>query len=180
MLEPLPVWKSTLSSLPQVDKSDWVGNFASWANERSSMKLEIMPVKGGMKFTFNQGVFESTLRTAMPVDLALSAATKFSTAWFNAMMASTMVVLPGSSLAAPSPATTWSVVAGTLIDPPSIIAGRIYLMTKLTSAAPVDKGMMSHLAEAFRTAFSMVTCTVTGINSLPIPSPLIGPFLPSH
>lgn len=177
-LEPLSVWKSTLAQIAKVDKSDWVGNLARWMGERSTMKLELMPIQGQVLFNFNQGLFEAQLRSAAPTDLAVRGANQFAGAWANAVMASQMVVMPSSYLAAPTPATTWS-VAATLLDPPTITAARVFLLAKLASAAPVDEGFLSHMAEAFRSAFLMVTATVTGMNSLPIPTPLVAPLTPT-
>ena len=178
MLEPLPLWKSTLKSVAFVDNGSWASNLASWLDQRTSRKLAVRPIIGNVIFTFQRGLFETQLKSCAPIDIAMSASLKIASAWESAIMASPIIILPGSSLGAPTPATTWSVVAA-IIDPPSVMAGKALLIAKLASAAAVDDGGDSHMAEAFRSASQMLTVTATGINSLPIPTPLLAPFTPT-
>jgi hypothetical protein len=178
-LEPLSVWKSTLAALPPTAGA-WYIPFASWYAARI---LPISPdpgvfVAAGFLFTFNVSVFQTQLSLLTPVNNALAGITGFANAWEAAILASTVVVSPGSALVPPTPATTFSAVATSLIDTTSIALGKAKLL-ELVSAPQVPDANDSEFPEKFREATLLLTMTVTGINSIvPVPTPLTAPFVP--
>lgn len=179
MLEPLGVWKSEFASLGTVDIGTWAASLASCVSKRTTMKLGLMQISGPVQYLFNQALFQARLSASLPTDSQNAAALQIASSWESAVMASPMLVLPGASIGAPTPPTTWSVVAAVL-DPPSVQMGKVSLVRSLSRIKAVDKGIDSQLAEALRNAFLKLSFTVTGINSLPIPSPLVCPMHPSQ
>lgn len=180
MLEPLDTWKRTLEQLALTDKTDWVSRFAAWVGMRSTMKLELQGIMGPVLFTFQNGLFESRLRALMSTDKKPIGAEQFASAWQAAVQASQMVVMPGASLGAPTPATLWSAVTS-LLDPPSILLAKARLHAELSRIDGVLKTNESRLPEAFRNAFLTLTASATGINSTyPFPAPLVAPFVPTR
>ncbi len=177
-LEPLDNWNQTLKQIEATDQADWGGKIAQWLFERSTGKLQLMPVVGPVSFTFQKAIFEARLRELRPAQKAMEAAIKWSDAWEAAINASTMVVAPGAFLGAPTPATMWS-VATAVIDAGSVQAGKKLLVQKLSQAKLVNKTEENQFAEAFRMAFLAVTATVTGVSMTFPPLPLVGPFLPA-
>ena len=175
MVEPLPLWRNTLKSLQATDQLLWTSRLAQWAAARTTMKLSLSNIVGPVTYTFNMGQFDALLKTCLTTDQKVAAAAQISNAWAAAAMSSPMLVLPGSSLGVPSPATTWSAVAA-VIDPPSVMMAKMQLMQGLLAAEAVEDGYLSKMAEAFRQAFLSLSFTVTGMNSLPIPTPLLSPF----
>lgn len=180
MLEPLSRWQSTLKAIAPTDQITWTSALARWAAERTTGKLTLTGITGTpVQYIFNLATFDGMLKTCAPTDKSIMAANQMANAWQSAALASPLMVLPGASLGAPSPATTWSAVAS-LVDPVSVIAGRMVLTQGILAAQAVDDAYLSKLAEAFRNAFLTLTATATGINSLPIPAPLISPFTRSQ
>ena len=179
-LEPLSVWKSTLAALPPTNTGAWSANFASWYATRT---LPISPdpsvfLASGFLFTFNSAIFQTQLSALMPVNNAVAGITGFANAWEAAILASTVLVAPGSALVPPSPPTIFSVVATSIIDAPSIALGKLKLL-ELVSAPQVPDANDSQFPEKFRDATMLLTFTVTGINSIaPVPTPLVAPLIP--
>jgi hypothetical protein len=68
-----------------------------------------------------------------------------------------------------------------LIDPPSIVAAQQFLAAQLPNLPNDEKASDSQFGPTLRKAFLMLTCTVTGLNSLPPPAPpapLLAPVTP--
>ncbi len=178
MLEPLNVWKETFARVSPSANESWARALSSWADERSTGKLQLATVMGSVQFTFQKGIFLSELQRLAPVSNAQQGALGFANAWEKALMSSQLLVLPGSFLGAPTPATTWSVVTS-LIDASSVAAGKAHLVSRLTAAPPVAETPNAIFADAFHGAFFLLTATVTGMNCLPIPTPLLSPVTPA-
>jgi hypothetical protein len=180
-LEPLNIWKSTLAALPPTAGA-WAPQFSAWYAARI---LPISPdpsifVAAGFLFTFNSAIFQTQLTALAPVNNALAGITGFANAWEAAILASTVLVSPGSALVPPTPATIFSVVATSLIDTSSIALGKAKLL-ELVSAPQVPDANDSQFPEKFREATMLLTMSVTGINSIVPPAgplPLAAPFIP--
>lgn len=175
MVEPLPLWRNTLKSVPFTDQMLWTSRLAQWAATRTTMKLTLSNIVGPVVYTFNMGQFDMLLKTCLTTEVKVVAAAQISNAWAAAAMSSPMLVLPGASLGVPTPATTWSAVVA-IIDPPSVMMAKMQLMQGLIQAEGVEDGYLSKMAEAFRQAFLTLSFSLTGMNCLPIPTPLASPF----
>jgi len=178
MLEPVPLWKQTFRSIPMVDNVSWSVNIARWASERSTAKLQWIVLGGPIQFIFNTGVFQSQLSSMRFTADPNQGAMAFASAWESAMNASQLIVVPGVFVGAPSPATLFSVVIGA-IDPGSILLGKMALYQQLVSAPFVNNSFDSILPPALNQAFLSLTVSLSGMNSLPIPTPLVAPMVPA-
>ena len=181
-LEPVGTWKSTLAALPSVADSSWASAFASWYSARIATISPDPSVFAavGFVFTFNAATFQAQLLTLGPTDDPAAGASGFANAWEAAILASTALVAPGSALVPPSPPTTFSVVATTVIDPTSVAAGKAKLL-ELAAAPPVSDANNSQFPVKFREATALLSITVTGTDSTPTPAgplPLTAPFVP--
>lgn len=174
MIDPLSTWQSTLAALPKVGDNSWALNFANWYAGRIAA-IQPDPTKlvaTGFVFTFQSPTFASNLQTLGPTASATAGITGFADAWLTAMDASTAVVAPGTFKPPSSPATTFSIVASTVIDPASKTAARAKLL-ELITAPPVADPLLSQFPVKFREATLLLTITVTGTNSAsPTPAPL--------
>jgi hypothetical protein len=179
-IDPLSTWQTTLDSLPKTEDSSWAKNFASWYYERIA-SIAASPsalAASGFKFTFAKAVFESKLLALTFTPSALAGISKFADAWESAIKATTVLVGPGSvKQPASGPATTFSAVSGTVIDPSSIAAGKAKIIT-LVSAPTVKSGKDSEFAVKFREATLLLTITATGVNSSSPSGPLVAASVP--
>jgi len=173
MIDALPVWKSTLAALPPTTGA-WSPAFSAWYAGRiiaiSPDPLVLVPA--GFLFTFNVATFSTMLSALAPVPTAAAGILGFANAWEAALLASTAIMGPGSALVPPSPATIFSVVILTVIDPASIALGKAKLL-ELATAPPETDANDSLFPEKFRDATLLLTITVTGLNSIP---PIVGPL----
>lgn len=143
--------------------------------------VTLTTVTGATQFTFQQAIFAAQLASIPPGPVAAVQAQLFANAWASAVQASILVVAPGAYFGAPAPPTLFSVVAATIIDPPSVIAASSFLALQLAAAAPVAVGIQNTYGSAIHDAFLKLTATVTGINSVSPPAgpqPLIVPLSP--
>lgn len=173
-IDPLSTWKSTLAALPKVADTSWAANFAAWYAGRivaiTTDPASLVPT--GFVFTFNQALFASQLIALTPVNDALSGITGFANAWEAAILATTVVVAPGTFQPPTSPATLFSVIATTVIVPASIAAGKAKII-ELASSPPVADVNDSEFPLKFREATLLLKINVTGTNSVtPTPGPL--------
>lgn len=179
-VDPLNTWKSTLASLPSVSDASWSISFSSWYASRI---IGISPdpsvfLASGFLFTFNTALFATGLVALPPVPTTAAGVLGFAAAWEAAILASVVIVGPGSALLPSSPATLFSVVAATIIDPTSIVLAKAKLM-ELATAAAVSDAMDSEFPVKFREATLLLSISVTGVNSIvPVPTPLVAPFIP--
>lgn len=173
-IDPLSTWKTTLAALPKTADNSWADNFANWYADRiagiTTDPSALVPT--GFVFTFAKPIFKTQLLALTPTPSALAGITGFANAWETALNATTVVVAPGTFKPPSSPATIFSVVASTIIDPASIAAGKAKII-ELVTAPPVDDAMNSQFPIKFRDATLLLTIIITGTNSAtPTPSPL--------
>jgi hypothetical protein len=179
-VEPLQTWKDELENLPKVADGSWSLNFANWyADMISGIEPDSSALTpSGFVFTFPVAIFASALSALSPTTDAVAGITGFATAWETALLASTSVVGPGSFIPPATPATTFSVVASSLIDPASIAAGKAKLL-ELVTAPPAADAQDSEFPIKFREATLLLTFTVIGTNSdSPTTAPLTAPLVP--
>lgn len=175
-IDPLPTWQSTLAALPKVADNSWAANFAAWYADRltgiTTNPANLVPT--GFVFTFNQATFQAQLQTLTPQSTAAAGIQGFANAWETALVASTVVVAPGSFKPPATPPTTFSAIISTTIDTPSIAAGKAKLL-ELVTAPPVSDPNLSQFPAKFREATLLLTITVVGLDSQPPPSAGPGP-----
>jgi hypothetical protein len=158
----LKIWQDTLEKLQPSGTVLWATSYAAWVDERVTNKLQVAGGVSQSKFTFNKAVFILALQVLPPTPEATTGILNFAEAWEKAVLASAVVVPPGSFLGGPGSATTWSAAAA-VIDPPSIAAGKAIIMT-LISAATADSIKKSQFPDKFRKAFLALTVSITGTN----------------
>lgn len=163
-------WIDAIAALGQSKSSDWAKAFADAIDQRVSNKAGLTTIQGAITFTFNKDLFAQGLLGLTPDGSAVSAMTKYATVWADAMMASQIVVAPGSYVGTTSPATLWSVVASSLLDPPSIQSAKEFLIQELANLPVADQAKDSKFGPTFRKAFLMCTASVQGLDSTPTPA----------
>lgn len=168
-IAPLTTWRSSFAALPLVTDTSWQANIANWVNDNISgaNKLALNGMGGtGLTFTFNKATFQSGLASANNI-------AGFATAFQSALTASLAVVGAGSFIGVSTPATLFSVVTTTVIDPPSIILAYNKIL-ELNTAQAVTNSYDSDFPLRFREAILLLTITTSGMNSVtPTPSPLV-------
>lgn len=179
-IEALQTWKDELEALPKVADPSWSLSFAGWY---ADMIANIEPdpltfVASGFLFTFPTPIFAAGLSSLAPTVDPVAGILGIANAWETALLASLIVMGPGSILSPPSPATTFSVVAASIIDIPSIALGKAKLL-ELATSPPVADAQDSEFPVKFREATLLLTFTATGVNSIvPVPTPLVAPLNP--
>jgi hypothetical protein len=172
------VFENSLLALPLISASDYT-NIAGWiaSNTNSLMWLTNILPTSGIVFTFNQSVMKTQMTSTLVLtgDLAV-AASNFFTCMEAAIIASLMQVSSGSYLGSSSPATTWSAPPVSVPDPASLILAKSSAVSFMSSASLSANHPI--LANAVRVYLSALTYTVTGVNSLPIPTPLVSALTP--
>src|SRR5690606_16770869 len=118
----------------------------------------------GFLFPFPIPLFASQLQSLPPTPSALAGILGFATAWETAILATPIVVGPGSSVGSPSPPTTFSVVASTILTPASIAAGKAKILELVTAPAVAD-ATQSEFPVKFREATLLLKFTSTGLDS---------------
>lgn len=179
-IDALQDWKDELENLPKVNDSSWALNFAEWYADRLvniEADSSVLDTSAGFVFTFAETTFALALTSLSPTTDPVAGITSFANAWESAILATTVVVAPGAFIPPSDPATTFSAVTGTVIDPPSIAAAKAKII-ELGSSSPVDDPQDSEFPVKFREATLLLTITVTGLNSLPTPTPLVVPLVP--
>jgi len=173
MIDALAKWISTYASdVPNVLDSSGPKNVAEWTDDRVP-NMELPGIQGtGLTFTFNKGSFQTELE-AINTSTLHDGVVALADAWATAIGGSVADVAVGSSVGAPSPATTWSVVGSTVIDGASVTAGRDKLL-ELENSPIAGTPEESEFPVKLREAFLLLTITTTGMDSTPPSSG--GPF----
>lgn len=183
-VQPLATWRSTLATLPKVATPAWALNFANWYHQQiipgiTTNPANLTPV--GFVFTFPVATFATQLQALGPAPTALAGITGFANAWETALLATVVVVAPGSFIPPSTPATLFSVVNSTIITPASIAAGKAKLLELVTAPVVADP-LLSEFPVKFREATLLLKITVTGLNSVTPanggPNPLTAPNVP--
>jgi len=182
-IDPEQLWKQRFNDLPKDGGAggSWATQVAKATDEGVTNKLQLSGITGQVTFTFQKAIFENLIKLAVPAPSAFPGAQAIATAWKTATLASVIVVAPGAFIGSPAPPTTFSVVISSVIDPPSVAAGYSTLFTLLTTVQGVSNGLDNIIGPALRKAFSLLTVTVTGIDSTPPPNgplPLVAPLTP--
>jgi hypothetical protein len=180
-IDPEDKFKKAIAGLKPESTPQWAKKMADAVDGLVTNKAQLTGITGSITFTFNKAIFMTQLMALTFTPLAPVAAQAIGLAWGTAMLASTIIVAPGASLGAPTPATTWSVVIASLIDPPTITVAQTGLIATLAVMQAVKKAEDSALGPALYKAFTQCTATVTGLNSLPPPAgplPLLSPLTP--
>ena len=169
MIDDLTTWRTTFQALAKVATSSWAANFAAWTAGRVvDAELDDINDSTPPTFVFAESVFKTQLESLVITDSYLTAATQFANAWETAILASSIDVEAGSSVGTSSPATTWSVVASSIIFPSSILAGKARIMD-IQTAALVSSQYDSEFCVIFRDAFLLLQGKIDGLNSVPTP-----------
>lgn len=181
MIDGLSTWQTTFAALPKTLGPEWSTNIATWALARVvAAELQTLTDAVPPTFLFSDSTFASQLATLLPTLDPSSAAMGVANAFEAAILASSLLVEPGSFVGTSTPATLFSVVNTALIDPPSIVAAKAKVL-ELATALPVDDAEDSAFPVILREAFLLLTGTVTGLNSVPPPAgpnPLVAAALP--
>jgi len=180
-IDPEVKFKKTIANLRPEQTPQWAKKLSDAIDGLVTNKAQLAGITGSVVFTFNKSVFMAQLMALTFTPVAAVAAQIIGLAWGAAMQASTMVVPAGSYLGTPSPATTWSVVTASMIDPPSIAAAQAGLISTLSVMQAVKNAEDSALGSALYKAFTQCTATVSGLDSTPSPSgplPLSSPLTP--
>jgi hypothetical protein len=179
-IEPLQVWKDEFEKLPKVKDPSWAQTMANWYADMIA-GIEPDPTilnSPGFTFTYNPAIFAAAMVSIPPSVDPVSGVALIATAWESSMVAAIALALPGTILLPPSPATTFSVVTSTLIDPPSILAAKATLLG-LATAPKTNKGNDSQYPVKLREATLQLTITISGMNSVvPTPAPLVAASIP--
>lgn len=181
-IDPEALWKQRFKGL-QTDGSgaSWADKMADAVDQGVTGKLQVSGLTGSVTFTFKKDIFANMLKLAVPSPSPFSGAQAIATAFQVACLSSTIVVAPGAFVGAPTPPTTFSVVISSLLDPPGIAAGYSIVFGTLTTMSAVPDAAEGIVGPAIRKGFTMLTVTVTGLNSVPPPvgpQPLVAPLLP--
>jgi len=168
-IDALNIWVSTFEALQNAGASEWAPSFASWVDSRVSAKTELPGIGGGgLSFTFDKATFSTQLEA---IPKASDSTPKFADAWETAILSTIVAVANGSYIGTPSPTTTWSVVASTVIDPASIAAGK----SKLLELEALPPAHDSQFPKIMREAFLLLTITTSGTDSDSPSNPLVDP-----
>lgn len=182
-LEPLATWQSTFKAqMPPVAVGTWPLSMTNWYAERFNTPNLDLPgltlSTSPLPAVFGNAPFMALFSTLAPGLSQAAAMMIVANAWEAGLLASIVTVAPGSSIGAPSPATTWSAVASSIFDPPSIAAGKAKIL-ELVGADNVADALDAQMPVKFREATLLLTVTTTGTDSTPSGgSPLIDPARP--
>jgi len=178
MIDPLATWRSTFKLLPLVVTDVWATNFANWVSDRVTSKMSLPGLQGpGLTFTFDKATFITELEALEDTTDEEEGAINFAEAWETAMLSSIAAVAVGTSIGAPTTFTTWSAISSTVIDAPSLAAGKAKII-ELKDAPKVGDADLSDFPPFFRDAFLLLTITTTGVDSDGPPNPLVDPARP--
>lgn len=171
MIDPQNAFIEKINNLPPSTNADKaLQDLVDAVSSLVSAKAELTGIIGTVSFTFEKAVFYQGLKALTPATDRITPAQKISSAWAQAISASKMVVPPGVSFGAPTPPTLFSAIISTTLDPDSLVLAKTELMNAIINQQPVDNYKKSDYGPAYRRAFSMLTYTVTGLNSIPPPT----------
>ena len=166
-ISPLQTWRDQYELLELVSDDSWKQNLADYLGDLLDNAFTLSTYTPAPIFTFDRTTFASLLDSGVDQGIA-----SLKAAFQSAIQSSTMFVSVGSYIGSSTPATTYSVVASVVPDPPSILAGQNKIQ-ELEFAQATSDPQLSEFPEKLRDAFLLVTYTVTGTNSVaPTPSPL--------
>jgi hypothetical protein len=164
-------WRAAYANVPLVGDDSWKQNLADYLGDLLDNLLNLSTyVSPGVPpypaFLFDRSTFAGAL-TGAPgawvVDLQAA---------FTAVIpTSPFTILPLTVFGAATPAETFSTPGVAVADPPSITLG-VAKIGELVSSPQVGDPLLSDFPVKMRAAFLLLTYTVTGTNSLPVPTPM--------
>jgi len=164
-------WQGDYANLELVSTDAWKQNLADYLETLLTSSLTLTTYSTDPAFTFDTSAFVSGLAGADP-EVPGSGVIALQTAFDAAVLASVMVTFPMSGFDPLSVATIFSVVTSTIVDAPSIIAGKAKI-AELASAGSTSDPLESEFPVILREAFLLLTYTVIGLDStFPTPIPL--------
>lgn len=140
-----------------------IGNFIA---NRVDGKLSLtggITLASPASFTFNKGVFVALIQALQPTTDPIAGRKKIADAWQAAVLASTMVVPAGAYVGASADPTKFSVISLVLPIP---AAGYASLLAGLLAAPLAGAALQTKFPEELFTAFTLVTYSIAGLNSL--------------
>lgn len=168
-MDALQVWKDEWDNLPLDDTGlAFPMNIANFIGDRVDGKMVAKDVEGAASFTFNRAVFAAGIASLVPSPSNIAGVTAICSAWQSAILASVLVIPPGSYIKpTPTPATTWSVVASVVPIP---AAGFASLQAGLLAAPLAGAPGESAFPVELRKAFELLQYTISGTDSTPTPA----------
>ena len=168
-IDSLADWKTEFANLPLVIDDTWKQNLADYISDRITSKLNLLTYSPQVTFTFNKSAFVSALGSVTP---ALgNGVDQIAVGFVNGCIGG-LVVAPGTAFGAGIPATTFSTVATSIFDAPSLALASAKII-ELKSATPVADVSDSIFPGKLREACLLLTATVIGLDSTP---PAAGPL----
>lgn len=173
-VDSLALWKSSFKAqVPPTRGSDGAKNISDWADSMVTNKLVCQIIQGpNIVYTFSKAIFKAQLEALTPTNNVEEGVTNFANSWASAITSTTAVMGVGSSIGAPSNATTWSSITTTTLDTPSKTAG-VNKLKELKDSPSVSDAANSELPLKMRDAFLLHTITTVGLDSTP---PAVGPL----
>lgn len=169
-------WVEAYAELPLTsDPQEWKTNLADYVEEASAGLSLANFIIASPPFTFNKNVFASNLTDVNGV-------VGLSTAFSQAITASTMVVNAGDSIS--NPAVPPTSILGPAPPPactvvPASIQVGANIILALASAPPTNDPRTSQFPVKLRQAFAGLLYSVVGVDSTPAPSGPLPINLPS-
>jgi hypothetical protein len=175
MIDPLNIWKNEYEKIPNnLPPPAGSIQISSFINLRVTAKLETNSVTllPPPTYTWMMPTFQGLLSAiAAPSPDASIPIMMLANAWASAALSSQLIITPGTQMNPPAPPTTGIIsTAVAVIDPPSVALAQQKIVQGLLSAPPASKPSDSKFPEVFREAFTMLTFTLTGLDSTPPPA----------
>lgn len=170
-IDALATWQSEWALLPKVSDASWKTNLANYIAARLDGKLSLATYlpPTGVTFVFNKTVFLASLASVSSG--TGDGVAKIALGFKNAVETSgSLVVAPGTAVGSASPATTFSVVATSVLVGTAAKAK----IEELSSAPLTNSAAASEFPVKLYAAALLLTADVSGTNSVvPTPAPLI-------
>ena len=171
-LESESIWISEFSNIPNVSDDSWIDNLLNYLEDRINSNLKLIGYfpEGGNSFTLNRAIIRSSIEqsTNETGDLINTLALGLKN---SVLQTGSLDVQLGSYIVIDTPATKFSSVSSSVIDPSSSILLESKILEMLNSD-PVEND--SEFPTKIRSAFLLLTAIIAGTNSVtPTPSPLL-------
>ena len=173
-LESENTWTTEFSTLPKVSDNSWIDNLLDYLEGRVNSNLKLIGYlpEDGNSFTLNRAIIRASIEQSNSEtgDLVSTLATGIKN---SVLQTGTLAVQSGSYIEVSSPATTFSSVSNSVIDPPSSILLENKIL-ELLNSEPVEDANASEFPIKIRSAFLLLTAIIVGTNSVtPTPSPIL-------
>lgn len=161
------VWQTDWAEQCKPVKNDtWKKNLANFIMAQVSHKLTTEGLlasggAGGMTFTFGKEAFQGALADNKAETLA--------SAFEAGILASTVLVAVGSFVGTQAPASTFSVITTSVINPASLIAAKAKVL-EVMGLPPKEAANQSQFPLKLREAFLLLKIDTVGLDSTPTPA----------